>query len=319
MYRVSQKQCSVEGCGKSAKAHSFCNTHYERWRRSDRTTTEKIGLRTEKECKRCGEKFKLVSGIQKYCANCTTFTYRNCGKEYRFAGTKTSKFCSKKCFDDFRRGKKFMGRKTPLSAEARARIGAATRKRFEGVNREEYIAKISSATKLAMQRVEVQKKIRAPRGALTLEQRMVLSNKLAGRMPANLGYASPGKYPNVKRGYYDINGTTMYFRSKWEANYALYLDFLIDHRQIKKWEFEPDTFMFEQIKLGTRSYTPDFKVFNNDGSHEYHEVKGYMDSKSKTKLRRFAKYYALEKLVLIDSSMYALLKKQVGKICKFYE
>ncbi|KKK49962.1 hypothetical protein LCGC14_3129780, partial [marine sediment metagenome] len=108
-------------------------------------------------------------------------------------------------------------------------------------------------------------------------------------------------YSRCKQGYYEItNKGKMFFRSKWEANYALYLDFLIDHKEIIKWEYEPDSFMFEQIKLGTRSYTPDFKIFNNSGDFEYHEVKGYMDSKSKTKLKRMAKYYPDTKLILIE-------------------
>lgn len=127
-----------------------------------------------------------------------------------------------------------------------------------------------------------------------------------------------GCYQNIQRGEYDINGTTIYFRSKWEANYALFLDFLIDHKEIVKWEFEPDTFIFEKIKFGTRSYTPDFKIFNNNGTIEYHEVKGYMDSRSKTKLKRMAKYYPKIIIKLIDQSEYKLLQKQIGKICNFY-
>jgi hypothetical protein len=179
-------------------------------------------------------------------------------------------------------------------------------------------AKIAKLTALAMQRPDVQEKIRAPRESLSLERRMQISNTNKGKMPKNLGYTNCNHYPNVKRGYYDINGTTMYFRSGWEANYALYLDFLIDHNEIVKWEYEPDTFMFEQIKLGTRSYTPDFKVFNKDGTIEYHEVKGHMNSKSKTKLKRMKKYYPKVVLKLIDSSEYNLLKKQIGKLCNFY-
>ncbi len=127
-----------------------------------------------------------------------------------------------------------------------------------------------------------------------------------------------GCFANVQRGEYDINGTTIYFRSKWEANYALYLDFLVDHKEILKWEYEPDTFMFDAIKLGTRSYTPDFKVFAFDGTFVYHEVKGYMDSKSKTKLKRMKKYHPKATVILVDKDEYALLKKQVGRLCKFY-
>ena len=57
---------------------------------------------------------------------------------------------------------------------------------------------------------------------------------------------------------------------------------------------------------------------NNDDSEEFWEVKGYMDSKSKTKLKRMAKYYPDVKLVLIDSTYYNDLKKKLGAILKFY-
>lgn len=220
-----------------------------------------------------------------------------------------TKYCSPKC----------AGLAKKIHADANAKSKAYRRRKGMSVQGSpEHLEKLSRLTKLAMQRPEVQEKIRRPKGALSLERRMEISNLLAGKMPKNMLYPNQGRFPNVQRGYYDINGTTMYFRSKWEANYALYLDFLTDHKEILKWEFEPDTFMFEAIKLGTRSYTPDFKVFNTDGRFEYHEIKGYMDSKSKTKLKRFAKYYPEHKLVLVDSAEYDLLKKQIGKLCGFY-
>ena len=125
-------------------------------------------------------------------------------------------------------------------------------------------------------------------------------------------------YSRCKQGKYNINGKEIYFRSGWEPNYALYLDFLIKQKQIKKWEYEVDTFWFEKIKRGVRSYKPDFKVFNNDGSFEYHEVKGWMDAKSKTKLRRMAKYYPEIKMVLIDAPVYNDIKKKLGAMLKFF-
>ncbi len=99
----------------------------------------------------------------------------------------------------------------------------------------------------------------------------------------------------------DLNGT--FFRSTWEANYARYLNWLISIGEINRWEFEPDTYEFP-IKRGSRFYTPDFKVFNNDNSVEYHEVKGYMDQRSATKLKRMTKYYPQIKVVLIDKDVY---------------
>ena len=136
------------------------------------------------------------------------------------------------------------------------------------------------------------------------------------KMPKSMENA--GKWGNVKSGYFDINGKEMFFRSKWEANYALYLDFLIKQKQIFKWEYESDTFIFEKIKFGTRSYRPDFKVYDNEKDFSYHEVKGYMDAKSKTKIKRMAKYYPEIKLIIIDKDVYKDIKTKLGKMLKFY-
>ena len=107
-----------------------------------------------------------------------------------------------------------------------------------------------------------------------------------------------------KQGWREIGGAKKYYRSRWEANYARYLEFLLSIGAIKSWEHEPKTFWFEDIKRGTRSYLPDFKVTHLNGDIEWHEVKGWMDDKSKTKIKRFAKYYPNEVLVVIQSKQY---------------
>ena len=99
----------------------------------------------------------------------------------------------------------------------------------------------------------------------------------------------------------DLSG--LYVRSSWEANWARYLNWLKQNGEIDNWEYEVDTFSFDSIKRGTRSYTPDFKVYEK-GKIIYHEVKGYMDKKSATKLRRMAKYYPEIEIKLIDESVY---------------
>ena len=137
-----------------------------------------------------------------------------------------------------------------------------------------------------------------------------------GKMPKNM--QRPGKWRNIERGYFNINGKETFFRSKWEANYALYLYFLIKHKQIKKWEYEPDVFIFKKIMFGTRSYRPDFKIYNLDNTFEYHEVKGYMDAQSKTKIKRMVKYYPNIKLIIIDQYVYRDIKNKLGKMLKFY-
>lgn len=141
------------------------------------------------------------------------------------------------------------------------------------------------------------------------------SRKRVGIMPANM--KEKGAWSNIKSGHYMINGISKFFRSKWEANYALYLDYLKKQKQIKNWEFEPDVFIFHKIKFGTRSYRPDFKVTANNGTIEYHEVKGYMDSQSKTKLKRMKKYYPQIKIILIERKQYEALKKW-ERLLNFY-
>ncbi len=131
--------------------------------------------------------------------------------------------------------------------------------------------------------------------------------------------------PKMRRGYSrsragkraDLDG--LFVRSSWEANYARYLNFLIESGNITSWEYEPDRFLFHQIKRGTRSYTPDFKITELDGSIEYHEVKGWMDQKSKTRLRRMAKYYPGVKIVLIDKPVYTEIAKQFRRVLPGWE
>lgn len=106
----------------------------------------------------------------------------------------------------------------------------------------------------------------------------------------------------------DLGGT--YFRSRWEANYARFLEWLKKQKQIAKWEYEVHTFEFVKIKRGTRAYTPDFKVTYASGKYEWHEVKGWMDPKSVTRLRRMEKYFPEEKVIVIGSEWFRDAKRQ---------
>jgi hypothetical protein len=116
-------------------------------------------------------------------------------------------------------------------------------------------------------------------------------------------------YSRANASWYAIKKKKYYFRSGWEVVYARYLEWLKNNKKIKKWEYESDIFWFEKIKRGVRSYTPDFKVFNNDKTIEYHEIKGYMDDKSKTKIKRMAKYYPKVVLIVIDKKEYKPIKE----------
>lgn len=113
----------------------------------------------------------------------------------------------------------------------------------------------------------------------------------------------------VNSGWFPKDGKFLFMRSSWELNYAHYLNFLVQQRKISKWEYEVDTFWFDKIKRGVTSYKPDFKVYNVDNTIEYHEVKGHMDNKSITKLKRMKLYHPTIKIVLIDKDRYNAIKK----------
>lgn len=178
--------------------------------------------------------------------------------------------------------------------------------------------KISKRVRKVMKNLDIRKKISEIHKGIKLskEHKKKISKVLKGKMPINK--QRPGKFGNIQRGYFNINGKKIFFRSKWEANYALYLDFLVKQKQIKKWEYELDVFVFDKIQFGTRSYRPDFKITNNDDTTEYHEIKGWMDKKSQIKLKRMAKYYPEIKLILIEKDSYVDIKNKIGKMLNFF-
>jgi len=116
------------------------------------------------------------------------------------------------------------------------------------------------------------------------------------------------KYTNVKRGFRKIGGREIFFRSRWEANIARYLQFLKECKELEDWRYEEKEFTFEAIKRGTRTYKPDFTVIWKDGFTEYWEVKGWMDSKSATKLKRMAKYFPDVHIRVVDDDAYRGIK-----------
>lgn len=126
-----------------------------------------------------------------------------------------------------------------------------------------------------------------------------------------------GKPPvKWKQAWATIGGQRCFFRSKWEHDYALYLELLKEHGKINDWQHEPKTFWFDQIKRGTRSYLPDFRISESDGTHTWVEIKGYMDAKSKTKLKRFKKYFPEEKLYLVQEEQIKEIRSKFSFLYK---
>jgi len=92
-----------------------------------------------------------------------------------------------------------------------------------------------------------------------------------------------GRSPMAKfrGGYKPYLGVSV--RSGWENNVLLWLN----HQGIK-WDYEPKVFYFNEVKRGTKGYTPDIWLKKEK---IWIEVKGYLSSVDKTKTKRFKKYY----------------------------
>lgn len=129
-----------------------------------------------------------------------------------------------------------------------------------------------------------------------IAMKAIETKKKNGTMPKTTSNA----YSRTKSGIRPDLG--QYFRSAWEANVARILDY-----ENIEWEYEPKRFFFEEEVDGVASYQPDFYLpqFN-----KWIEVKGWMDEKSKTRLRLFAEQYPEENknLILIDQDFYNALR-----------
>jgi hypothetical protein len=115
-------------------------------------------------------------------------------------------------------------------------------------------------------------------------------------------------------GWRVIGGKRIYARSRWEANYARFLEWQKQQKLLTDWEHEPTTFWFKGIKRGVTNYTPDFRITTISGGFEYHEVKGWMDSKSATKIKRMAKYFPLVVLRVIKGDWFKANRNLIGLV-----
>ena len=130
--------------------------------------------------------------------------------------------------------------------------------------------------------------------------------------------AASNAYSRTKSGKrIDLGG--QFFRSSWEANYARYLNFLIEQGVITQWRYESKTFVFEGLSSGVRSYTPDFEVWRSDGTHEWHEVKGWMDISSQARLKCMGEYHPEVRLIVIDSKAYRELEREMKGVLPNWE
>ncbi len=97
----------------------------------------------------------------------------------------------------------------------------------------------------------------------------------------------------------------MYFRSRWEANFARVLN-----HQGKKWSYESDTFLLDP----TSSYTPDFL---SEGT--YYELKGRWYEGHREKVVKFQEQHPDLLFVIIEEREYRELSKQYKMLIPNWE
>lgn len=162
-------------------------------------------------------------------------------------------------------------------------------------------------------------KSKARADAMTENEKSAKSWKMMKTKEKNGTMVNERQKTTWKSGWREIGGKRKYFRSRWEANYARYLQFLKENKQILEWLHEPETFWFEGIKRGCLSYLPDFKVTDINNIVEYHEVKGWMDDRSKTKIKRMALYHPTVTLKIIDAKWFKANNKTMTSIIYGWE
>lgn len=204
-------------------------------------------------------------------------------------------------------------------AERRAAIGRATRERIarvghprgaRGMKRTaEHTDKLLGAAKRWHEETP-----QAVKRAVTAK---MVATRIARHGTAGPPLHGTRAFSRAKSGRREDLG--IYVRSMWEANYARYLNFLHDRGLISGWAYEAKTFRFDGISRGCMTYTPDFEVRRPGGVVEYHEVKGWMDQKSRTRLRRMRKYHPSVTLVLVDKHVYGDIERKLSALIPNWE
>lgn len=308
-YNNTAQKCKF--CGKEYENKSHAPTIYCSHKCANNASSTIRQRRTILICEYCHKKFEVVNGDLSYRK-----VIRFCSLQCRNSGTKQpDKWTLINCSNC---GSPVSKLKIRTSKVVNAFCGNECRNIYYAKNHPSKSQNWGLLVSNAMNNSLIKTKLSAlnsrKRQPMKDEHKNKISDKLFGIMPKN---SNESQYTKYLRGTYNINGKDIFFRSKWEANYALYLDFLIKQKHIISWAYEPQIFYFESIKRGCRSYTPDFKVIIQNG-YEWHEVKGYMDDKSKTKLNRMRIYYPNEIVKLITKDTYNDIHKKLGSVLHMF-
>lgn len=235
---------------------------------------------------------------RRVCLNCGALFYAPPVQIRRGGG----KYCSKKCHGEYVKAQFNMHRVIKEATPRKVRKEKILKRSVPGWRPHNYRGGKVERTCTTCEKSFMARAVDVSRGQARFCSRRCFS------IGAAKDTAMRGAYSRARGGRReDLGG--QYFRSGWEANYARYLNWLKARGEILEWVFEPQTFVFHGVTRGALSYTPDFKITEKDGSVVFHEIKGWMDGKSKTKLRRMSKYYPEVRVIVIGEAEYKAIKK----------
>ena len=191
-----------------------------------------------------------------------------CAKPFEARYYEPKKFCSSNCAASFNNGKREQSRET------RQKIAASLRGRpskYKGKIIVPRLIKVclTCGEEFSTQRWQNHKYCSVP---------CAIKNIGARRTSPKAARAKAGVRPDIS--------STIYFYSRWEANFARVLNLLRT-----KWEFQHKTF-----DLGFQNYTPDFYLPESD---TYVEIKNFLSDYSSRRHNGFKKLYPEVKLILV--------------------
>lgn len=119
-------------------------------------------------------------------------------------------------------------------------------------------------------------------------------------------------YKSNFQGWVQVADKKCFFRSKWEVYAAFTFDFYKRKNLIKDWAYEELCLEFSRIKYktGPYRYLIDYTIYNNDGSVEYVEIKGYQTPDTKKKLKRTKADFPAIKLTVYDGEWFKAARKK---------
>lgn len=155
--------------------------------------------------------------------------------------------------------------------------------------------------------------------SLSEDEKRKRSVKRVKTMQKNGTIPTNRKKASWKSGWRKIGQTRNFYRSRWEANYGRYLELQKTEGSIISWEHEPKRFFFTGNANSKISYLPDFRVTAKCGEIEYHEVKGWMDERSRAIIDAMNIDYPEVTLVLIQQKEYNQIKKRFSNKIEDWE